>query len=131
MNEPHIFYDGTCGLCHSMVRFVLKRMDKTPFYFAPLDGPTFQSLKINQRPDSLVVFLPKTKQIYFKGAAVIFILSRIGKPWKALSVFLRWLPPRFVDAAYNLLAKSRRKFFKQPKTACPKVPKNLQKFFKP
>lgn len=130
MNEPHIFYDGTCGLCHFMVRFVVKRMEKAPFFFAPLDGPTFQSFKIDSLPDSLVVYLPESQQCFFKGKAVIFIFKRLGNPWNFLGAFLNLLPLKFVDASYSLVAKIRNKLFKRPKTTCPSLPKDLKKFFK-
>ncbi|MCB1083308.1 MAG: DUF393 domain-containing protein [Simkania sp.] len=130
MNEPLIFYDGTCGLCHFIVCFVLKRMGKSPFYFAPLNGSTFQSLTLSNPPDSLVVFVPETKQVLFKGRAVIYLFSRLGNPWKALSRFLECFPIKFIDGLYTRVAKLRRKLLKQPEKSCPNVPKKFQKFFK-
>ena len=38
-----ILYDGECGLCNGLVRFVLKHDHKTLFAFAPLQGDTAAS----------------------------------------------------------------------------------------
>ncbi|RYE91302.1 MAG: DUF393 domain-containing protein, partial [Oxalobacteraceae bacterium] len=35
-----VFYDGACGLCHSLVRFVLARDPVGRHHFAPLQGRT-------------------------------------------------------------------------------------------
>src|SRR5437899_12521586 len=58
--QEWLFYDGHCGLCHRMVRFVLAE-DRTgsSFRFAPLESEFFASrIPAEQRatlPDSIVV----------------------------------------------------------------------------
>ena len=130
MNEPYIFYDGACGLCHFMVGFVVKRMKAKLFFFAPLEGPTFQKFKIEAPSNTLVVYLPENRQTLFKGAAVVYILKQLGKPWSFLGTCIGWLPLKLVDVCYSCVAKVRNKLFKRPKNSCPAIPKNLQKFFK-
>src|ERR1043165_6824009 len=55
-----VFYDGTCGLCHRLVRFVLAE-DRTGrvAVFAPLQGETLTSelspAELRLLPDSVVV----------------------------------------------------------------------------
>lgn len=110
MSESYIFYDGTCGLCHFLVRFVVKRMKMTPFFFAPLDGSTFLNFKIEAFPNSLVVFIPENRQVYFKGNAVIFILKRLGKPWSFLGLSSTCFLSSSWMHATVLLQKSERTY---------------------
>ncbi len=55
-----IYYDGSCGLCHRWVRFVLAAdTNGRLFRFAPLQGETFQAKVADGAraalPDSVVV----------------------------------------------------------------------------
>ena len=38
--QPVVLYDGTCGLCHRSVRWLMKR-DRRRLWYAPLQGETF------------------------------------------------------------------------------------------
>jgi predicted DCC family thiol-disulfide oxidoreductase YuxK len=112
-----IFFDGTCGLCHSCVRFVLFRMpEDTPFLFCS-----------KQKIDS--VMLEYDGKILRKTKAIILILSHLNWPWKGLSFVLRFFPLTIADWGYDQVAKIRHRFFKNPKSLCPLVPKQLQKYF--
>ncbi|MGL5264505.1 MAG: thiol-disulfide oxidoreductase DCC family protein [Candidatus Rhabdochlamydia sp.] len=131
--SPRVFYDGTCGLCHFFVRFTLLRM-QTPFIFSPIGGKTFCDLvkdkKIEDIPDSIMVYDKKWDEVYFKTEAIIYILRSLGKGWKYLAYLIRYIPLGIANACYDFIAKIRSKIFKKPETACPVIPQNLRKFFK-
>jgi predicted DCC family thiol-disulfide oxidoreductase YuxK len=55
-----VFYDGHCGLCHGLVRFLLARDPAgSKFDFAPLQGDycaaTIPPAELQRLPDSVVV----------------------------------------------------------------------------
>ena len=58
-SKDTVFYDGSCGLCHRAVRFVLAEDREDSFRFAPLGGETFeQAVPQSARsglPDSLLI----------------------------------------------------------------------------
>lgn len=130
--SPIVFYDGTCGLCHFFVRFTLLRM-QTPFIFSPIGGKTFCDLvndkKIEDIPDSIMVYDKKQDKIYFKAKAIIYILRSLGKSWKYLACLIQCIPPVITNACYDFVAKIRSELFKKPETACPILPEDLRKFF--
>lgn len=134
MNQKiRVFYDGTCGLCHSFVRFILSRkMNVELFIFSPQQGTSFAKLlKIKEKApsDSIVVYDPVEQKCLEKGEAIIFILHILGKPWSFLAYLLKIFPLWLVNIGYGIVAKIRHKIFKKPKELCPLIPSNLKQFF--
>ena len=77
--SPHdlVFYDGTCGLCHRLVLFALRRdPEGEMFQYAPLGGGTFgTAFPPDQRagfPDSIVVRTGDGRTL-FKSEAVLHL----------------------------------------------------------
>ena len=130
-----VFYDGHCGLCHCLVRFLIER-DPTgeKFDFAPLQGE-YCAAAITQSdrqrlPDSLVVRTDEGR-LLVKSAAVLYVLKRIGGAWRAIGIVLGILPTSLTDLGYDGVARMRRRLFSTPANTCPLVPANLQKRFRP
>jgi len=128
-----VFYDGHCGLCHGLVRFLIAQ-DPTgdKFDFAPLQG-VYCAAAITQSqrqslPDSIVV---RTHEggLLVKSAAVLYVLKRIGGAWRAIGNVLGILPTSLADLGYDGVARLRRRLFSTPADTCPLVPANLQKRF--
>jgi predicted DCC family thiol-disulfide oxidoreductase YuxK len=130
-----VFYDGHCGLCHGLVRFLIAR-DPTgeKFDFAPLQGEYCAAAitqSVRQRlPDSLVVRTDEGR-LLVKSAAVLCVLKRIGGAWRAIGIVLGILPTSLTDLGYDGVARMRRRLFSTPANTCPLVPANLQKRFRP
>lgn len=114
-----LFYDGTCGLCHGAVNFVLKHDTNKIFAFAPLQGETASQLlkqwhDNNPAADTLVLMenynsTEKCKiNTYSRAAFRIFWL--LGGIWKVLGV-ASFLPSLFFDWAYTLVASRRFDWF--------------------
>ena len=106
----HLFYDGACGLCCGMVRFVSKRVTSRPIQFAPLGGATFGRLIPPARrtglPDSLVV-LTAEGALLVRSGAVIHLLRQMGPIGRLAGGLLAWFPARPRDWAYDLVARMR------------------------
>jgi predicted DCC family thiol-disulfide oxidoreductase YuxK len=125
-----LFYDGHCGLCHRLVRFILaKDHSGTAFRFAPLDGDTFRSLVPESRRaalgDSVVVYTAKGA-VLSRSSAVVHILQRLGGVWRVLSVILWLIPLPLRNVAYDIVARVRHHLFRRPASVCPLIPEELR-----
>lgn len=130
-----IFYDGHCGLCHRVVRFVLARdPGGRAFRFAPLHGPTFRTVVPPDRraglPDTLVV-RRADGTLLLRSEAVLHILGRLGSGWRALARAAALVPRPCRDAAYDAVARARGRLFRPPPDVCPVLPPELRARFDP
>ena len=137
-SEPpvdRIFYDGDCALCHGAVRFVVRRLpSECAFRFAPLAGSTFlaavpEALR-EGLPDSLVV-QTSSGELLLRSSAAIYIMNRLGRGWPWVAKMMSLVPRRLADAAYDLVARNRFRFFARPETTCPMIPERLKRCFDP
>jgi predicted DCC family thiol-disulfide oxidoreductase YuxK len=136
----HLFYDGTCGLCHRFVRFVLAETELgegeagAEIRFAPLQGRTFESIvgagARATLPDSVVV---RTADggVLVRSQASRHVLARLGGLWRALSALLAVVPRGVADAVYDGIARVRHRLFRRPSEACPLLPPRLARRFDP
>ena len=129
-----MFYDGACGLCHRLVRFVLNRDPTGRFRYAPLGGATFDRLMPSGARDALpdsVVVRTADGRILVRSAAIIQIGKRLGGPWRTLVEAVGLLPHWLLDAGYDAIARIRSRLFARPEGACPLVPPELRGRFFP
>ncbi len=126
-----VFYDGTCGLCHSGMRWlVAEDATGTSFRYAPLFGDAFAAAfpDATGLPDSVIV---KT----FGGAtlvrsdAAVHLLARIGGIWRIVGSLCGVLPRHVRDAMYDFVARIRYRVFGRQKDACPLMPADLRSRF--
>lgn len=130
-----LYYDGSCGLCHRAVRFVLARdVDGTRFRFAPLGGETFRAQVPPERrgelPDSVVV-ATRDGRLLSRSDAALHVLERLGGVWRAIGTAGRAIPRPLRDWAYDGVARIRRRLFAAPKESCPLLPPHLRERFEP
>jgi predicted DCC family thiol-disulfide oxidoreductase YuxK len=127
-----IFYDGSCGLCHGFVRWVLARDRSNEFLFAPLKGEAFnQLLTQDQRhglPDSIVLRTRKNA-VLTEIAAVTYVLDQLGGFWSDLGKILELMPRSIANVSYRFVAKIRYRIFGRKTEACPLVPSHLRSRF--
>lgn len=130
-----LFYDGSCGLCHHTVKFVLIRdREGTRFCYAPILGSTFTlTFPESQRagfPDSIVVKTDDGRTLV-RSAAVLEIGERLGGIWRTLARIFGVLPRWLLDWVYDGVAKVRKRIFAPPAGACPLLPPELRGRFLP
>ncbi len=130
--RERLYYDGTCGLCHRAVRFLLAE-DPTgrAFRFAPLDGEAFRAVSgrlPGPLPDSLIL---ETAEGAFlmRSAAVLRALARLGGLWRLLAAAGALIPTPLRDTAYDAVARVRYRLFARPVEACPVTPPHLRARF--
>ncbi len=125
-----LFYDGSCGLCHRAVRFLLAEdRGGSSFRFAPLGGAAFESAipapQRAQLPDSIVLRCPDGR-VLVRSAALLEAGRALGGCWRVIAVLLHPVPPRFLDRVYDFVAARRRRLFAAPAEACPIISAELR-----
>ncbi len=127
-----LLYDGSCGLCHRAVRFVLAEDRAAVFRFAPLGGETFRNnVSASFRrdmPDSLVI-VTASGRLLTRTSGVRYILQRLGGAWRCLALASRLVPTALLDRAYDVVAATRHRLFRRPGQACPILPPDLRDRF--
>ena len=113
-----ILYDGLCGLCNRLNRFVLKRDTEGRFRFASLQSEFSREVLIrHRRPATDVNTLYVLREVsdgreelFSKSEAVVTILDQLSgfRPWVVL---MKILPTAITDLGYDLVAKNRYRFF--------------------
>ena len=139
MNEPHaperVFYDGSCGLCHRGVRFVVARdREGRAFRFAPLGGATFlrevDPSVVPGLPDSFIV-VTRDGRLLARSEAVLHVGAQLGGVWRVLAAAVRLVPRPIRDFLYDRIAAVRKRLFRAPAEACPVMPAELRRRFDP
>lgn len=135
--SERIYYDGTCGLCHQGVLFVLRRdrSGKVRFRFAPLQGETYRGVvdsmaDYRQQPDTLLVETTDG-ELLGRSSGVIHILRRLGGVWSGVAAALALCPRPLRDGVYDLVARWRTRLASRPTGLCPAVPASLADRFDP
>lgn len=127
-----IFYDGSCGLCHRFIRFVLSEDRDAVFKFAPLQSETFTQRVTDEvrqtLPDSVIV-VTGDGRVLMRSAAVAHVLRQLGGLWAVGGNLAPYLPAKLLDAVYDFIASNRARVFKKPTDACPLMPKALRARF--
>jgi predicted DCC family thiol-disulfide oxidoreductase YuxK len=125
----HVFYDGTCGLCHRTLRFLIaEQRDPDAFRYAPLGGSTIARLVPASKragiPDSMVV-LTADGRLLVRSRAALYLLERLGGLWRAAGTSLCVVPRPLADLGYDAVARARRLLFRRPADVCPRLPPEL------
>ena len=110
-----ILFDGDCGLCNRVVRFVAAHDPAGRFRFASLQGEPGrrECERLGVRlpvgdPDTIVV--TTEHHAWIRSDAAIEIARRLPWPWRA-AFALRAVPAPVRDAAYRWVARNRFRWF--------------------
>jgi len=117
--QPVLLYDGECGLCNLLMRFMLSHDRCGRILFAPLQGATGQKLLRScgldtEDFDSLVFIAdmsggPLVFHLRTEGALDAF--EELGGVSRHFARVLRCVPVTWRDAAYKLIARLRYRIF--------------------
>jgi predicted DCC family thiol-disulfide oxidoreductase YuxK len=113
-----VLYDGVCGLCSSLLQFLLTHDCRGVFAFASLQSATGRAVVEGLAGDPteltsfyvLANYRTRNSRIFARSNAALFVASQLGWPWKA-AVIARVLPGAVLDRAYNVIARNRYRVF--------------------
>ena len=125
--DPVLLFDGECGLCHRVVRLLLRLDRRGALRFTPLQGAAAQEfLRGHGLPTedfSTLVFVPdwtrrERPDYRLRTSGVIAALRAAGGAGNILAALLALFPAPLRDGAYRLVARWRTRVF-GPWRACP------------
>jgi predicted DCC family thiol-disulfide oxidoreductase YuxK len=132
--KPILFYDGTCGLCHRFVVFVLNHEAEAIFQFAPLEGETFTTNFSTEEavefPDSLIL-LTESNDLHILSDAAVYAMKTLSPRWRQVGKVIGIFPKPLRDFGYRCVAAIRKKILKKPEEVCPLVAPELRERFLP
>ncbi len=105
-----VFYDGSCGLCHGSVQWLLKTDKRALFYFATQQGRHYQPLT-NQSPDVDAIVYYRKGDVYEEAEALAWICYDLGGVWRFFYGVWKVLPSALSRYLYFLVAKRRYGIF--------------------
>jgi predicted DCC family thiol-disulfide oxidoreductase YuxK len=111
-----IYYDGSCGLCHRVVRFVIAEDRAAHFRFSPIESDAF-------------CVTDEAGYTLLKSDAYVHILRRLGGLWGIFGFALAAVPKGIRDRVYDTIGRNRRRLFDAPAAVCPRVSGALQRRF--
>ena len=126
-----LFYDGVCGLCNRLVRFLVRRDRADRFRFASLQSAYAQKTLagFGRDPrdlDTVYALLPDGR-LLDRGRAILAGLAALGGAWKLSAVF-RIVPTFVLDLVYRLVARTRYRIFGKLDTCELPTPEEREKF---
>ena len=136
MSQSHIIlYDGVCGLCNGLNRFVIRRDRLGLFRYASLQSRfAAEALSAYGKDprdlDTLYVIArhgTSSESLLMRSEAVLFILRELGGPWR-LARALGYLPRVLRDFGYNLVVRNRYRVFGRYDTCPMPKPEDRDKF---
>lgn len=118
---PIVLYDGVCGLCSRLVRFILRRDQPGTFRFASLQSALaarflarhdlnpgdLDTVYLVVNPDSQV----PPEFLLSRFDAVLFVLKQLGAFWRPVAFLLQLLPKSLREFVYNTVARHRYRIF--------------------
>ena len=108
-----IFFDGVCNLCNGVVNTLIDLDTRHNLLFAPLQGETYQQYStatVQKTADfSTIIFVQQGRE-YTKSDAAIRIIACLGGFYQ-VSLGLLIIPRFLRNAAYNLVARNRYRWF--------------------
>lgn len=116
---PVLLYDGECGLCNAVMRFMLRHDRRGVLRFAPLQGPTGDAfLRVHGMDtsdfDSLILIddLARADSAYsLRTEGALRALEEMGGGWTRIARIVHVIPRSWRDAVYRLIARLRYRVF--------------------
>jgi predicted DCC family thiol-disulfide oxidoreductase YuxK len=120
-----VLYDGVCGFCNGLVRFLLRRDRHRRMWFASLQSPFAAEVlarhgRTSTTQDTMYLVTSlgtSAEKLVWKSTAALALFAALPFPWRLLAL-LRVVPRPVRDVAYDALARVRYRLFGKY-DACP------------
>ncbi|MGE9270651.1 MAG: DCC1-like thiol-disulfide oxidoreductase family protein [Verrucomicrobiales bacterium] len=116
-------FDGECMMCSRAIQFLAAEDQADMLRFTPLQSGRGQELEKRARPSHSIVpaqesiLVDTGSAVFARSSAVLVALEVLGGHWRILAQIGRLIPPRLRDAAYDLVARHRKDWFRN-RQAC-------------
>ena len=136
MPNPILFYDGVCGLCNSMVQFLLKRDRQGRLRYASLQSD-FAAKVLHRHGidpndlDTLHVvenYDQPNERVLQRSDAVLRAGRELGGLWGVLATIVKIIPRPLRDIAYRFVAQNRYRVFGKYETCMLPDPDQRSRF---
>lgn len=125
-----VLYDGTCGLCHKSVSWILRHERNHELTFAPLQGETAAKLRAEhpEIPTMLEsVVLVEHGEPKLRTKAIFYIARHLRRPWSWM-YRMRWLPAAILDLGYRAIAAVRYRIWGRADACALPSPEQRRRF---
>jgi predicted DCC family thiol-disulfide oxidoreductase YuxK len=133
--EPVLLYDADCAFCEAVVGFILRHEKRHTLRFAARTSE-FGAMALARYPElrgvDSVVWLElardgQAERAQVKSAAVLRVASYLGGWWRGAGI-LRLVPLPWRDAAYDGMARHRRRLTRSVPTCRLPDPSSRDRF---
>ena len=119
-DPPHlVLYDGSCGLCHGLVKLLLRYDHRQVLHFAALQSDLAATLLVGTGFSAHALstfyfvesYLSSAPQISVRSTAAVRLARHLGIAFRVLGFFAFLVPRPLRDVAYGFVAKRRKRWF--------------------
>lgn len=117
-----VVFDGECSFCNGWIDFLLRFDKKDIFRFSARQSEAGSAFALqNGIPPGGTgsIIVVEGQQIRLRSDAVLRMLSLLGFPFSLMGIF-QVIPAALRDAAYDLIARNRKRWF--GKTVACRIP---------
>ena len=118
-----IFFDGDCILCNKAMRQCYKFDKKKIFHYSSIQSSfakeLLKDLHLDHNKIETIIYWENGK-ISERSKAIFGIVRGLGFPWSAVLIF-SILPNKLTDYIYNLIAKNRKRFYRNSSCSLPEA----------
>jgi len=127
-----LFYDGTCGFCHRVIKLSNKWLKNDNVKFATLQGKKAEELKSKflnfpKNVDAIVFYSYEKDKIDIAAKGFFELAKHFKWPWRFIAIF-KIVPGFISNFFYKLIALNRYKLFGR-KDACELPDKRFKERF--
>jgi predicted DCC family thiol-disulfide oxidoreductase YuxK len=133
---PIILYDGVCGLCNSLVQFLIKRDKRGALRFASLQSEFAAKVLGRHGIDPadldtvhvVVNYEQPDERVLNRSDAILRAWSELGGFWKTSAAIAQIVPRALRDLVYRFVAGNRYRVFGKYETCMLPDPNQRSRF---
>ena len=134
-----LLYDGVCGLCNSVVRWVIARDHADRFRFAPQQSPFATAILERHGMDHQALLNTNSvylvldagsdqERLFTQSDVTVHALLLLGGTYRVFGFMLRAIPVFLRNAAYRLFARNRYRLSRRYDICPVPAPADRKKF---
>ncbi len=138
-NRLLVVFDGHCGLCNGLVRWLLRQDQRDRLRFASSVSPAVTQLlarhadllEPNGIPGTVLVFRNPSQadeQLWVRFKGTLVVLRELPQPWPTVASALGWIPDFLSGPIYRLNARWRYRIWGRQENCPLPAPEDRSRF---